>query len=63
MTLLNQPQNCVSNESRRKFLKHSAFATGGLVLGISLPNKVIAGVKMDTDSTFNPNAFIMVFAR
>lgn len=60
MTLLNQPQNCVSNESRRKFLKHSAFATGGLVLGINLPNKVIAGVKMDTDSTFNPNAFIHI---
>lgn len=64
MTILNQnplPQKTtVSNESRRKFLKHSAFATGGLVLGISLPQTTIAGFKMGEDSTFNPNAFIHI---
>ncbi|GAC20480.1 xanthine dehydrogenase family protein molybdopterin-binding subunit [Paraglaciecola arctica] len=53
-------QNTVSNESRRKFLKQSGLATGGLVLGISLPQTTIAGFKMGEDSTFNPNAFIHI---
>ena len=53
-------KNTVSNESRRKFLKQSGLATGGLVLGISLPQTTIAGFKMGADSTFNPNAFIHI---
>ena len=53
-------QNTVSNQSRRKFLKQSGLATGGLVLGISLPQTTIAGIKMGEDSTFNPNAFIHI---
>jgi isoquinoline 1-oxidoreductase beta subunit len=64
MTISNQGtlsnKNTVSNESRRKFLKQSGLATGGLVLGISLPQTTIAGFKMGTDSTFNPNAFIHI---
>jgi len=50
----------ISNESRRKFLKQSGLAAGGLVLGISLPQTTIAGFKMGEDSTFNPNAFIHI---
>jgi isoquinoline 1-oxidoreductase beta subunit len=53
-------QNTVSNQSRRKFLKQSGLATGGLVLGISLPQTTIAGFKMGEDNTFNPNAFIHI---
>lgn len=53
-------KNTVSNQSRRQFLKNSGIATGGLVLGISLPQKTIAGIKMGEDSTFNPNAFIHI---
>jgi isoquinoline 1-oxidoreductase beta subunit len=53
-------KNTVSNQSRRKFLKQSGLATSGLVLGISLPQTTIAGFKMGTDSTFNPNAFIHI---
>jgi len=56
--LLNK--NTVSNQSRRKFLKQSGLATGGLVLGISLPQTTIAGFKMGEDSSFNPNAFIHI---
>ena len=58
MTTSNQ--NTVSNQSRRKFLKQSGLATGGLVLGISLPQTTIAGFKMGADNTFNPNAFIHI---
>lgn len=50
----------VTNQSRRKFLKQTGLATGGLVLGISLPQTTIAGFKMGQDSTFNPNAFIHI---
>ena len=58
--MTNSQQNTVSNQSRRKFLKQSGIATGGLVLGISLPQTTIAGIKMGEDSTFNPNAFIHI---
>ncbi|MFT5923795.1 MAG: isoquinoline 1-oxidoreductase beta subunit [Paraglaciecola sp.] len=50
----------VTNQSRRKFLKQTGLATGGLVLGISLPQTTIAGFKMGQASTFNPNAFIHI---
>jgi isoquinoline 1-oxidoreductase beta subunit len=56
MTLSNQ----VTNESRRRFLKQTGLATGGLVLGISLPQTTIAGFKLGDDSSFNPNAFIHI---
>jgi isoquinoline 1-oxidoreductase beta subunit len=64
MTISKQPsvlnKNTISNESRRKFLKQSGLATGGLMLGITLPQTTIAGFKMGEDSTFNPNAFIHI---
>ena len=52
--------NTVTNQNRRKFLKQSGLAAGGLVLGISLPQTTIAGFKMGEDNTFNPNAFIHI---
>ncbi|WP_299076752.1 molybdopterin cofactor-binding domain-containing protein [uncultured Paraglaciecola sp.] len=58
--MTDSTQNTLSNQSRRKFLKQSGLATGGLVLGISLPQTTIAGFKMGEDSTFNPSAFIHI---
>lgn len=60
MTDLKQNTNIVTNVSRRQFLKQSGLATGGLILGFSLPQTTIAGIKMGEDSTFNPNAFIHI---
>jgi len=47
----------ISNESRRQFLKTSGIASGGLVLGITLPLNAMEKAST-TASTFNPNAFI-----
>jgi len=48
----------LSNVSRREFLKTAGLASGGLVIGISLP--VNAKIIADSSCTaiFNPNAFI-----
>jgi isoquinoline 1-oxidoreductase beta subunit len=57
MTISNQT---LTNQSRRQFLKQSGFAAGGLVLGITLPSKTIAGMNMSDDSAFSPSAFIHI---
>ncbi len=46
------------NISRRHFLKASGVATGGLMIGFSLPLQTIAGQYQPIDAAFNPNAFI-----
>lgn len=60
MTVSEQVSKQLTNQSRRRFLKGTGIATGGLVLGINLPQTTIAGFKMGADSTFNPNAFIHI---
>lgn len=50
----------ITNVSRRNFLKYSGFATGGLVLGVTLPQHVMAEFIHGADSNFNPNAFIHI---
>ncbi|MGS2719568.1 molybdopterin cofactor-binding domain-containing protein [Paraglaciecola aestuariivivens] len=57
---MNTSNQVVSNQSRRQFLKQSGIAAGGLVLGVTLPGKTIAGMNMSTDSTFSPSAFIHI---
>lgn len=44
--------------TRRSFIKASTVATGGLVLGISVPMKTMAFGNMEQEAAFNPNAFI-----
>ena len=46
------------NASRRHFLKASGAATGGLLIGFSLPLKAIADKYDSENAVFNPNAFI-----
>lgn len=48
----------VENISRRNFIKASSALTGGLVLGVTIPNKVMASEHIQENSAFNPNAFI-----
>ena len=48
----------IENVSRRNFLKTSGFATGGLVVGVSLPLQAMTNNRFIDDADFNPNAFI-----
>lgn len=48
------------NLSRRGFLKSSGVATGGLILGVTVPQHLMAEVIHGADSNFNPNAFIHI---
>lgn len=48
----------IANVTRRDFIKASGMATGGLVIGVSLPSAVIAADANFDDATFNPNAFV-----
>lgn len=48
------------NQSRRGFLKSSSLAAGGLVLGVTIPQHVMAEFIHGADSNFNPNAFIHI---
>ena len=57
MTISN---HMLTNQSRRQFLKQSGLAAGGLVLGVTLPSKTIAGMNMSDDSAFSPSAFIHI---
>ncbi len=50
----------ISNVSRRQFIKSAGVLSGGLVLGISLPTNALAGLEIESNSTFNPNAFIHI---
>ncbi|MDO6425563.1 molybdopterin-dependent oxidoreductase [Thalassotalea sp. 1_MG-2023] len=50
----------IANESRRKFLKASTLATGGLAISIHLPAHAIAFSDNAQESTFSPNAFIHI---
>lgn len=51
----------VTNISRRHFIKASSVATGGLVLGVSVPMKTMAfGNAAPAEAEFNPNAFIHI---
>jgi len=47
----------IENISRRNFIKATGVASGGLVLGITVPMKAMA-FDDSKESTFNPNAFI-----
>lgn len=44
--------------SRRQFLKASGAASGGLMIGFSLPINAMVNKYKPIDSAFNPNAFI-----
>ncbi|HEX4584250.1 MAG TPA: xanthine dehydrogenase family protein molybdopterin-binding subunit [Burkholderiaceae bacterium] len=46
--------------SRRSFLKATAAAGGGLLLGFGLPARLREGEAAAADSTFAPNAFIRI---
>ena len=48
----------LSNVSRRDFLKTAGVATGGLVVGVSLPTSALAEKGIIKESAFNPSAFI-----
>jgi isoquinoline 1-oxidoreductase beta subunit len=50
----------IENVSRRKFIKQSGALTGGLWLGMSLPNLAMAKIGIEQDAVFNPNAFIHI---
>lgn len=50
----------IENVSRRKFLKQSGAITGGLWLGVTLPNMAMAKVGIVEEAAFNPNAFIHI---
>ncbi|WP_158966771.1 xanthine dehydrogenase family protein molybdopterin-binding subunit [Paraglaciecola sp. L3A3] len=50
----------ITNESRRKFLKTSGLAAGGLVLGVTAPKHVMAEFIDGDDGNFNPNAFVHI---
>lgn len=50
----------IENVSRRRFIKQSSLAVGGLWLGIALPNVVMAKLGVASDAVFNPNAFIHI---
>ncbi len=54
--LINEP----TNPSRRKFLKTSALASGGLLLSFHLPLLSKAGGKRTPAALFTPNAFIRI---
>ncbi|WP_286233884.1 xanthine dehydrogenase family protein molybdopterin-binding subunit [Thalassotalea sediminis] len=48
----------IENVSRRKFLKASTVATGGLAISISMPGQAATLGNTAQESTFNPNAFV-----
>ena len=60
MRLFNESANQNVDTSRRRFLKQSGVAAGGLVIGVSLPQHAMAGYTQDSDSVFNPNAFVHI---
>lgn len=49
----------IENVSRRKFIKTSGIAAGGLWLGVTIPNTVMAKIGLE-EAVFNPNAFIHI---
>jgi len=53
-------KNKIESVSRRHFIKVSGAATGGLVLGVTLPLKTMAFVETEEEAAFNPNAFIHI---
>lgn len=50
----------IENVSRRKFIKTSGIAAGGLWLGVTIPNTVMAKIGLEEEAVFNPNAFIHI---
>jgi len=52
--------NKIEGLSRRNFLKTAGIATGGLVIGITIPTQTMAHGKKVEQAPFNPNAFIHV---
>ncbi len=55
--------NAIVNCSRRGFLKSSALAGGGLVLGVHIPGlRLLAQAAEKPDATFAPNAFVRIGA-
>lgn len=50
----------IENVSRRNFFKTASIATGGLVIGVSLPMQSMAFGDEVKEFDFNPNAFIHI---
>jgi len=50
----------IAKISRRNFLTSAGATTGGLMLGISIPNQAMADINSKSDHNFNPNAFIHI---
>ena len=48
----------IANVSRRDFIKTSGLATGGLIIGVTLPPMASASDAHVDNATFNPNAFV-----
>src|SRR6266481_726996 len=58
---LNEEDGLVANVSRRRFLKTSALAGGGLILGVHLPQLAEAAeASGQTPSPFALNAFVRI---
>jgi isoquinoline 1-oxidoreductase beta subunit len=61
MNLFNESTHQLSNESRRRFLKQSGVAAGGLIIGVVIPQHAMAKFTQGAEeATFNPNAFIHI---
>ena len=61
MNLFNESAGQVTNESRRRFLKQSGVAAGGLVIGVVIPQHAMAKFTQGAEeAAFNPNAFIHI---
>jgi isoquinoline 1-oxidoreductase subunit beta len=52
--------NTALNLSRREFLKVSAAAGGGLLIGLYLPGRLEAAAGSQTETEFMPNAFLRI---
>jgi len=50
----------IKSTSRRSFLKTTGIATGGLVIGITIPTQTMAHGKKKEQAAFNPNAFLHI---